>query len=150
AGGDEKAGPRRHDDGGRYPRDGVRPRGRRSTRVHGRRRRRGERTSPRGAGQPETRTDEGLSVQGAVVREADPATPLWRAAQVFRLLSCVYALYFQIAVNPALDRPAVGWALFGLLIAWSAACAVAYLQGFGRRLPWVAAEIVVVVTLILS
>ncbi len=44
---------------------------------------------------PQTRTDEGLSVQGAVVacrRRPDPATPLWRAAQVFRLLSCIYAL----------------------------------------------------------
>ncbi|MGY4869051.1 MacS family sensor histidine kinase [Mycolicibacterium elephantis] len=80
----------------------------------------------------------------------DPATPLWRAAQVFRLLSCVYALGFQIAVNPALDRPAIGWLLFGVLIAWSAACAVAYLSGFGRRRSWVLAEIVVVLALILS
>lgn len=69
---------------------------------------------------------------------------------MFRLLSCVYALYFQIAVNPALDRPAIGWLLFAVLIAWSVACAVAYLQGFGRRMSWVAAEIAVVVTLILS
>ena len=34
----------------------------------------------------------------------DPVTPLWRAAQVFRLLSCLYALGFQIAVNDDLDR----------------------------------------------
>lgn len=81
---------------------------------------------------------------------ADPATPLWRAAQVFRLLSCIYALGFQIAINPSLDRPAVGWALFAVLIAWSAACALAYLQGFGRRASWVLAEVVIVVALILS
>lgn len=81
---------------------------------------------------------------------ADPATPLWRAAQVFRLLSCIYALGFQIAINPGLDRPAVGWALFAVLIAWSAACALAYLQGFGRRASWVLAEVVIVVALILS
>lgn len=80
----------------------------------------------------------------------DPATPLWRAAQVFRLLSCIYALGFQIAVNPALDRPVIGWLLFGVLIAWSAACALAYLNGFGRRPSWVLAEIVVVLALILS
>lgn len=80
----------------------------------------------------------------------DPAAPLWRAAQVFRLLSCLYALGFQIAVNPALDRPVLGWLLFGVLIAWSAACAVAYLSGFGRRPSWVLAEIVVVLVLILS
>ena len=80
----------------------------------------------------------------------DPATPLWRAAQVFRLLSCIYALGFQIAINRDLDRPAIGWLLFAVLIAWSAACAVAYLQGFGRRPAWVLAEIAVVVALVLS
>ena len=80
----------------------------------------------------------------------DPATPLWRAAQVFRLLSCVYALGFQIAVNRDLDRPAIGWLLFAVLIGWSVACAIAYLQGFGRRPAWVLAEIAVVVALMLS
>jgi signal transduction histidine kinase len=80
----------------------------------------------------------------------DPATPLWRAAQVFRLLSCLYALGFQISVNADLERPALGWTLFAVLIGWSAACAVAYLHGFGRRPSWVIAEIVVVVALILS
>jgi signal transduction histidine kinase len=80
----------------------------------------------------------------------DPATPLWRAAQVFRLLSCLYALGFQIAVNPDLDRPVLGWVLFGVLLSWSVACAVAYLQGFGRRTAWVVAELVVVVALMSS
>jgi signal transduction histidine kinase len=80
----------------------------------------------------------------------DPAAPLWRAAQVFRLLSCIYALYFQIAINDDLDRPAVGWALFAVLIGWSVACAAAYLQGYGRRPAWVITELVVVVVLVLS
>ncbi|HEV7829717.1 MAG TPA: DUF5931 domain-containing protein, partial [Pseudonocardiaceae bacterium] len=80
----------------------------------------------------------------------DPVTPLWRAAQVFRLLSCLYALGFQVAVNDDLDRPAIGWLLFAVLIAWSIACAIAYLQGFGRRPVWVLAELVIVVALMLS
>ena len=80
----------------------------------------------------------------------DPATPLWRAAQVFRLLSCVYALGFQLLINPDLKNPGVAWLLFAVLIGWSAACAVAYLQGFGRRPAWVVAEIVIVVALMLS
>lgn len=84
------------------------------------------------------------------MHEPDPATPLWRAAQVFRLLSCIYALGFQVAINPDFERPTIGWTLFALLMAWSAACAVAYLQGFGRRPSWVLAELVVVVALILS
>ena len=34
-------------------------------------------------------------------RPPDPATPLWRAAQVFRLLSCIYALGIQrIVLSP--------------------------------------------------
>jgi signal transduction histidine kinase len=80
----------------------------------------------------------------------DPTTPLWRAAQVFRLLSCIYALGFQIAINRDLEQSAIGWLLFVVLIGWSVVCAVAYLQGFGRRPAWVLAEIVVVVALVLS
>src|ERR1700712_557977 len=80
----------------------------------------------------------------------DPAAPLWRAAQVFRLLSCLYALGFQIAVNDDLEHPAVGWALFAVLVSWSVACSAAYLHGYGRRLAWVGAEVVVVVALMLS
>ncbi|KZS65572.1 ATP-binding protein [Mycobacterium kansasii] len=83
-------------------------------------------------------------------RGPDPTAPLWRAAQVFRLLSCVYALGFQIAVNSDLRRPALGWVLFAVLMGWSAACALAYLCGFGRRTAWVIAEIAVVVVLMLS
>lgn len=80
----------------------------------------------------------------------DPATPLWRAAQVFRLLSFLYALGFQLAVNDDLDRRVLGWVLFGVLTAWNVACAVAYLRGFGRRTAWVVAELVVVVALMSS
>lgn len=76
--------------------------------------------------------------------------PLWRAAQVFRLLSCLYALGFQIAVNTDLKQPALAWVLFAVLIGWSAACAFAYLRGFGRRPAWVLGEIAVVVLLMLS
>jgi signal transduction histidine kinase len=83
-------------------------------------------------------------------QRVDPATPLWRAAQVFRLLSCLYALGFQVAVNDDLQRRAVAWALFAVLIAWSVVCAVAYLRGFGRTTVWVVAEIGVVVGLMMS
>jgi signal transduction histidine kinase len=84
------------------------------------------------------------------VRDHDAATPLWRAAQVFRLLSFLYALGFQVMVNARLERPAIGWLLFGAFTAWNATVAIAYLQGFGRRHAWVAGEIAVVVALMLS
>jgi signal transduction histidine kinase len=85
-----------------------------------------------------------------VTKGPDPTTPLWRAAQVFRLLSCGYALGFQIAVNPNLKHPAVTWLLFAVLVAWSAACAVGYLRGFGRRRAWVVTELGITVVLMLS
>ncbi|CAJ1583077.1 MacS family sensor histidine kinase [[Mycobacterium] wendilense] len=80
----------------------------------------------------------------------DPTAPLWRAAQVFRLLSYLYAAGFQIAGIDELERPAIGWVLFAVLSAWTLACAVAYLQGFGRRPAWVGAEFLVVIGLIWS
>ncbi|MEC4765208.1 DUF5931 domain-containing protein [Mycobacterium sherrisii] len=82
--------------------------------------------------------------------EPDATAPLWRAAQVFRLLSWLYALGFQIAINPDLRRPALGWALFAVLLGWNAVCAYAYLRGFGRKPGWVIAEIVVVLLLMWS
>ncbi len=88
---------------------------------------------------------------GAMTRaDPDATAPLWRAAQVFRLLSCLYALGFQIAINPDLRRPALGWALFAVLLGWSAVCAYAYLRGFGRKSGWVIAEIVIVLLLMCS
>lgn len=88
---------------------------------------------------------------GAMTRpDPDATAPLWRAAQVFRLLSCIYATGFQIAINPDLRHPALGWVLFAVLIGWSAACATAYLRGFGRKPVWVIAEIVIVVVLMCS
>ncbi len=96
----------------------------------------------------DTRTDENVSLHGDVA--PDPAAPLWRAAQVFRLLSCVYAFGFQFAINRDLEHPLAGWLLFAVLIWWSAVFAFGYLQGFGRRPAFVVAEIAIVVTLILS
>lgn len=69
---------------------------------------------------------------------------------MYRLLSCVYALGFQIAINSDLRHPALGWLLFAVLTGWSAVCALAYLRGFGRKPAWVIAEIVIVVLLVLS
>lgn len=82
--------------------------------------------------------------------DRDPCGPLWRAAQVFRLLSYVYAAGFQVVSNAEFERPALGWVLFGVLTVWTSACAVAYLQGFGRRPVWVLSELAVVCALILS
>ncbi|MFW0788240.1 ATP-binding protein [Gordonia sp. CPCC 205333] len=82
--------------------------------------------------------------------DSDPVGPLWNAAQVFRLLSVLYALGFQIAVNGDLLHPGTTWALFAGLIVSSALFAVAYLVGFGRNWYWIIAELVVTCALLMS
>ncbi|AFR50972.1 MacS family sensor histidine kinase [Gordonia sp. KTR9] len=86
----------------------------------------------------------------ARVVDNDPVGPLWRGAQIFRLLSYLYALGFQIAVNPDLDRGGVAWVLFGLLSAWTLVSGIGYFVGFARNLVWVGVEVVVVCALMLS
>lgn len=81
---------------------------------------------------------------------SDPATPLWRGAQVLRLLSYLYALGFRIAIDDDLLHPGVTWVLFGLLTAWTVACGIAYYVGFGRNWYWVGAELVIACALMLS
>ncbi|NMO02458.1 ATP-binding protein [Gordonia sp. TBRC 11910] len=80
----------------------------------------------------------------------DPAGPLWRAAQVFRGLSVLYALGFQIAVNADLLYPATTWALFGLLVASSAVFALGYLNGFARNWYWIIAELLITCGLLMT
>ncbi|WP_341268002.1 MacS family sensor histidine kinase [Gordonia malaquae] len=84
------------------------------------------------------------------IEDRDPVGPLWRAAQIFRLLSFVYALGFQIAINGDLTRPGLTWTLFGILTAANIWWAAGYLVGFGRR-PWfVAVEVAVSAGMMLS
>ena len=67
----------------------------------------------------------------------DPTLPLWRAAQVFRLLSFGYAAGFQIVSYDELTRPGLSWLLFGVLSGGARPARLAYLRGFGRRPAWV-------------
>jgi signal transduction histidine kinase len=98
---------------------------------------------------PAPAADSAAPAPGRLDPAPDPTGPLWRAAQVFRLLSYAYATGFQIVSSAELGRPVLSWLLFGVLSAWTLMCAVAYLQGFGRRVSWVAAELIVVIALIL-
>ncbi|WAC58116.1 MacS family sensor histidine kinase [Gordonia sp. SL306] len=82
--------------------------------------------------------------------DTDPVGPLWRAAQLFRFLSYLYALGFQIAVNDDLLHDDVAWALFGVLSAWTLVVGIAYYAGFGRTPYWVGAEVAVACGLMLT
>lgn len=80
----------------------------------------------------------------------DPVTPLWRAAQLFRLLSFLYALGFQIAITDDLTRPGLGWTLFTVLTVANLLWAVGYLAGWGRNRYAVIGELAVATAAILS
>lgn len=82
--------------------------------------------------------------------DSDPIAPLWRGAQIFRLVSFLYALGFLIAIDDDLQRPGLTWLLFGILTAANIALAVGYLAGFGRRWWCVAAELAVFLAAMLS
>lgn len=84
------------------------------------------------------------------IQDRDPAGPLWRAAQIFRLLSFVYALGFQIVINTDLTHPRVTWGLFAILTVANIWWAAGYLTGFGRRGWFVAVEVAVSAAMMLS
>ncbi|WOC11945.1 MacS family sensor histidine kinase [Gordonia sp. MP11Mi] len=91
-----------------------------------------------------------MSARWREIEDRDPAGPLWRAAQIFRLLSFVYALGFQIVVNGDLTHPRITWILFAVLTVANIWWAAGYLVGFGRR-PWfVAIEVIVSAGMMLS
>ncbi|MFC4742242.1 MacS family sensor histidine kinase [Gordonia hankookensis] len=94
--------------------------------------------------------DPGRARLLATETDTDPVGPLWRAAQLFRFLSYLYALGFQIAVNDDLRHDDVAWALFGVLSAWSLVSGIAYYAGFGRNRYWVGADVAVACGLMLT
>nr|WP_221246965.1 DUF5931 domain-containing protein [Gordonia humi] len=84
------------------------------------------------------------------IHDRDPVGPLWRAAQIFRLLSFVYALGFQIAINGDLTHGGTTWTLFAILTVANICWATGYLVGFGRRPRFVAVEVIVSMGMMLS
>ncbi len=100
--------------------------------------------------QADRRTRPQLVQSWREIEDRDPVGPLWRAAQIFRLLSFVYALGFQIAINGDLTRPGLTWTLFGILTAANIWWAAGYLIGFGRRVWFVAVEVAVSAGMMLS
>ncbi|ROZ99102.1 MacS family sensor histidine kinase [Gordonia sp. OPL2] len=103
-----------------------------------------------GGAQTHSRSSPSRASQIARAADTDPVGPLWRAAQLFRFLSYLYALGFQIAINDDLLHDDAAWVLFGLLTAWSVASGIAYYVGFGRNVYWVVADVVVACALMLT
>ncbi|MBF6137101.1 ATP-binding protein [Nocardia otitidiscaviarum] len=80
------------------------------------------------------------------------AAPLWRAAQVFRLVTLIYAIGQQIASVRYYERPGLSWALIGVMVVWSVLSSVLLSQWLvrgtaGVRTAVVAGDQVVVIAL---
>ncbi|ADG76996.1 MacS family sensor histidine kinase [Tsukamurella paurometabola] len=80
----------------------------------------------------------------------DPRAPLWRGAQYFRAISVIYAVGRHIDEAGRYERIGWSWVLIGLLVAFSALAALAYVRGFGRNRWFVGGEFVVAAALALS
>ncbi|MFC7446687.1 MacS family sensor histidine kinase [Rhodococcus daqingensis] len=75
---------------------------------------------------------------------------MWRAAQVFRLATLVYAVSYQVASVSNYTRPTLSWAVVALMVVWSGLAAVGLSRHAAARRWLVAADQVVVVALMAS
>lgn len=80
----------------------------------------------------------------------DPVGPLWRGAQIFRLVGFVYALGFNIAINNDLAHPQFTWLLFAALTVANVLFAAGYVVGVWRTWWCVAGELALFVAAMLS
>ena len=88
--------------------------------------------------------------RAATARDDAAVAELWRAAQVFRALTVLYAVGFVVAVHDDLEHPLAGVVVAVLVVLWSVACGWAYVRGPGRTVTWVVTDLVVVCLLMLS
>lgn len=85
------------------------------------------------------------------LRHNDPTASLWRAAQVFRLASFVYALLAsQVGSYTHYDRPGLSWLLYLVMGVWTAFASTALSRNWFSRRYMVGCDQVVVIALMLS
>ena len=77
----------------------------------------------------------------------DADAPLWRAAQVFRLVTVLYAVGSQFSTVANYTRPNLSWFFVGVLVVWSFASAVLLSRDARSRRMVVAMDQVVTVAL---
>ncbi|WP_137875134.1 DUF5931 domain-containing protein [Rhodococcus sp. Q] len=74
-----------------------------------------------------------------------PTEPLWRAGQVFRLATLVYAIGYQAHAVSEYVRPTLSWVIVALMAVWSGVAAVVLSRDGAARRWWVVADVAVVV-----
>ncbi|MFI6871273.1 MacS family sensor histidine kinase [Nocardia sp. NPDC050406] len=79
--------------------------------------------------------------------ELDPdfaaAAPLWRAAQVFRLITLLYAIGQQVASVQYYTREGLSWALIGVMVLWSIVSSTLLSQWLIRNTPRIRTAVVI-------
>ena len=80
--------------------------------------------------------------------ELDPATPLWRGATAFRVLSYVFAVGVQLAFAPQYTNWALSWALIIAMGVWTLFSGLGHTRGWGRSWSMIVADVLVVSALI--
>ncbi|MFD4181473.1 MacS family sensor histidine kinase [Rhodococcus sp. NPDC058514] len=83
-------------------------------------------------------------------KDARATEPLWRAAQVFRLATLVYAVSYQVASVANYTRPTLSWAVVALMAVWTGLAALGLSRNAAARPYLVAIDQVVVVALMAS
>lgn len=76
--------------------------------------------------------------------------PIWRAAQIFRLATVVYAVGVQITSDGHYERRALSWALIAVLLIWSGVAGTMLAFGWRSRVKIVVAEQVITMALMWS
>ncbi|MFZ2528388.1 MAG: DUF5931 domain-containing protein [Rhodococcus sp. (in: high G+C Gram-positive bacteria)] len=84
---------------------------------------------------------------GRTRRDADPDAPLWRASQVFRIVTLVYAVSSQFSTVPNYTKPGLSWFFIALLAGWSILSAVLLARGTTPRAAIVVLDQVVAIAL---
>jgi signal transduction histidine kinase len=74
-----------------------------------------------------------------------PTEPLWRAGQVFRLATLVYAIGYQAYAVSEYVRPTLSWVIVAFMAVWSGVAAVVFSRNGASRRAWVVADVAVVV-----
>jgi signal transduction histidine kinase len=93
----------------------------------------------------------GLPRFGAFIREDHGvAEQLWRAVAAYRVVALAYAALLVVTNHDHYRRPALGWALLGVMAAWTAVTVVAYARPAGRRPVVIGCDVAISVAMVLA
>ena len=83
----------------------------------------------------------------SVRKQLDPATPLWRGATVFRVLTYGFAVGVQIAFAETYAHRALSWVVIVAMGVWTVVSGLGHTQGWGRNRWMMIADVAVVCAL---